>query len=124
MSLECCSYTLLLLQKAGSLCCLHTSTSAGIMAEHNSLEPWLTLVHTKGLGPGLLRKLQEGLGSVDEILGTSDSKLICMCAVMPMCSALRSLPLWAPASLATALKTTHLTLPDNWRVMALQSPAG
>jgi len=37
--------------------------------------PWLTLVHTKGLGPSLLRKLLEGLGSVDEILSASDSKL-------------------------------------------------
>lgn len=39
------------------------------------LLPWLTLVHTKGLGPSLLRKLLEGLGSVDEILSASDSKL-------------------------------------------------
>ncbi len=46
----------------------------------NFLIPWLTLVHTKGLGPGLLRKLQENLqqvgsASVEAILGSSDSKL-------------------------------------------------
>jgi len=41
----------------------------------NNLSPWLTLVHTKGLGPSLLRKLQEALGSIDAILGSSDSKL-------------------------------------------------
>ena len=43
--------------------------------DHSYLHPWLTLVHTKGLGPGLLRKLTEGLGSIDSILGASDSKL-------------------------------------------------
>jgi len=41
----------------------------------NSLAPWLTLVHSKGLGPGLLRKLLAALGSIDAILGASDSKL-------------------------------------------------
>ena len=43
--------------------------------ESSYLEPWLTLVHTRGLGPGLLRRLLEGLGSIDSILGASDSKL-------------------------------------------------
>ena len=43
--------------------------------DQSYLHPWLTLVHTKGLGPGLLRKLTEGLGSIDSILGASDSKL-------------------------------------------------
>jgi len=41
----------------------------------DNLTHWLTLVHSKGLGPSLLRKLMEGLGSVDAILGSSDSKL-------------------------------------------------
>ncbi len=41
----------------------------------SKLSRWLTLVHTKGLGPASLRKLLEGLGSVDSILGASDSKL-------------------------------------------------
>ncbi len=41
----------------------------------DDLLPWLTLVHTKGLGPGTLRRLLEGLGSIDAILGASDSKL-------------------------------------------------
>lgn len=45
------------------------------MATDLSLLPWLTLVHTKGLGPGLLRRLLEGLGSTDAILGASNSKL-------------------------------------------------
>lgn len=46
------------------------------MADLNGdLHPWLTLVHTKGLGPALLRKLLERLGSVDEILAASDGKL-------------------------------------------------
>lgn len=44
-------------------------------ADTSHLLPWLTLVHTKGLGPGLLRKLLEALGSIDSILGASDSKL-------------------------------------------------
>ena len=44
-------------------------------ADNNHLHPWLTLVHTRGLGPGLLRKLLEGLGSIDAIHGASDSKL-------------------------------------------------
>jgi len=43
--------------------------------DNNTLLPWLTLVHTKGLGPGLLRRLLEGFGSIDAILGASDSKL-------------------------------------------------
>jgi len=43
--------------------------------DSSHLEPWLTLVHTRGLGPGLLRRLLEGLGSIDSILGASDSKL-------------------------------------------------
>lgn len=45
------------------------------MAIDDTLLPWLTLVHTKGLGPGLLRRLLEGLGCIDNILGASDSKL-------------------------------------------------
>jgi len=44
-------------------------------ADNGHLRPWLTLVHTKGLGPALLRKLLENLGSIDSILGASDSKL-------------------------------------------------
>ena len=43
--------------------------------DNNTLLPWLTLVHTKGLGPGLLRRLLEGFSSIDAILGASDSKL-------------------------------------------------
>lgn len=45
------------------------------MANTDQLLPWLTLVHTKGLGPAILRKLLDGLGSIDAILGASDSKL-------------------------------------------------
>ncbi len=45
------------------------------MATDNPLHPWLTLVHTKGLGPGLLRRLLEGFRSVDAVIGASDSKL-------------------------------------------------
>lgn len=45
------------------------------MAGDSTLHPWLTLVHAKGLGPGLLRRLLEGLGTIDAILGASDSKL-------------------------------------------------
>ena len=54
------------------------------------LIPWLTLVHTKGLGPGLLRKLLDGLGSVDAILGCSDSKLQQHGLQQKIISALRS----------------------------------
>lgn len=43
--------------------------------DSSHLQPWLTLVHTRGLGPGLLRRLLESLGSIDSILGASDSKL-------------------------------------------------
>lgn len=39
------------------------------------LTPWLELVHTRGLGPKLLRKLLAGFGSVDAITSASDSKL-------------------------------------------------
>jgi len=41
----------------------------------NSLRDWLSLTHTKGLGPAMLRKLQEALGSIDNILGASNGKL-------------------------------------------------
>lgn len=51
---------------------------------------WLTLVHTKGLGPSLLRKLMDGLGSVDAILGCSDSKLQQHGLQQKIISALRS----------------------------------
>ena len=43
--------------------------------DNTALHRWITLVHTKGLGPGLLRQLLEGLGSIDAVLGASDSKL-------------------------------------------------
>ncbi len=54
--------------------------SRAIAMADNLLIPWLTLVHTKGLGPGSLRKLQENLqhvgsASVEAILASSDSKL-------------------------------------------------
>lgn len=39
------------------------------------LTTWLSLVHTRGLGPKLLRKLLAGFGSVDAIASASDSKL-------------------------------------------------
>ncbi len=39
------------------------------------LNTWLSLVHTRGLGPKLLRKLLAGFGSVDAITSASDSKL-------------------------------------------------
>ncbi len=45
------------------------------MAADHSLSPWLTLVHTQGLGPGLLRRLLESFGTIDAILGASNSKL-------------------------------------------------
>jgi len=51
----------------------NTLTSADHSAE--SLKPWLTLVHTQGLGPGILRKLQEALGSVEAVLNASNSQL-------------------------------------------------
>jgi len=54
-------YTWWSLTYAGLLCCLLLMVTM--------------TVHSKGLGPSLLRKLMEGLGSVDAILGSSDSKL-------------------------------------------------
>ncbi len=39
------------------------------------LTTWLSLVHTRGLGPALLRKLLAGFGSVDAISSASNSKL-------------------------------------------------
>lgn len=39
------------------------------------LTSWLTLVHTRGLGPVLLRKLLAGFGTVDAISSASNSKL-------------------------------------------------
>jgi len=41
----------------------------------DSLKEWLSLTHTKGLGPAMLRNLQEALGSVDNILGASNGTL-------------------------------------------------
>ena len=60
---------------AGLLCCLLLTNIPAIIMADDNLTPWLTLVHSKGLGPSLLRKLLEGLGSIDAILGSSDSKL-------------------------------------------------
>lgn len=40
------------------------------------LATWLSLVHTRGLGPRLLRKLMIGFGGIDAIASASDSQLI------------------------------------------------
>ncbi len=40
------------------------------------LTTWLRLVHTRGLGPRLLRKLMVGFGGIDAIASASDSQLI------------------------------------------------
>jgi len=51
---------------------------------------WLTLVHTRGLGPKLLHKLLAGLGSAENIIGASDSKLTGIGLSAKVVKALRS----------------------------------
>ncbi|OED37463.1 DNA protecting protein DprA [Chromatiales bacterium (ex Bugula neritina AB1)] len=54
------------------------------------MQTWLTLIHTRGLGPKLLHKLLDGLGSADAIVGTSDSKLISIGIPAKVVNALRN----------------------------------
>lgn len=56
----------------------------------NDLTLWLTLVHTRGLGPKLLHKLLTGLGTADAIVGCSDSKLRSIGLPAKVITALRS----------------------------------